>query len=560
MGTSASASPSGVSEATPPWWQTCTGYQVWPKSFADSNGDGLGDLPGIISKLDHLEELGVGLMWLSPVCASPMVDDGYDISDYRTINPCFGTLDDMDRLISEARDRGIRVIMDLVVNHTSDRHAWFRTALADPGSPEHDYYIWRDPKPDGRPPSDMKASFGGPAWVWVPELGKYYFAYFSPNQPDLNWTNPKVRREIYDMMNWWLDRGIAGFRMDVISLIGKDVDAEIYEEGPLLHTHLQEMHRETLAGRDCVTVGESWAVSPQTALDYVGRERHELNMVFQFNHVTAFHDEQHGKWLPMPFDVVTFKKVMFTWQKTMAKDGWNALFLSNHDLPRAVSAYGETATYRIRSAKMLATVLHLLRGTPFIYQGEEIGMTNAGFSCIDEFRDIETLRQMEELSKAGMDPDEFMAGAFRNSRDNARTPMQWSAAQHAAFSTVQPWIDVNPNHATINVEMDRQNPEGICHHYKRLVGLRKDLPIVSHGRFVSMAEDDTRVMAFSRELNGERLAVLANFKSERVVFEVPKALEVTGKTLVCNVAERPDIRGQLELEPFEAIAVLGPIA
>ncbi|SFC87782.1 Alpha amylase, catalytic domain [Tropicimonas isoalkanivorans] len=303
------------------WWKDSTGYQIYPRSFCDSNGDGIGDIPGIISRLDHLADLGIGFIWLSPVYASPMADNGYDISDYRDIAGEFGTMEDMDRLIAEAKARGIGIVMDLVVNHSSSSHAWFQAARTSRTAPEHDFYIWRDAAADGGPPSDHQASFGGSAWTYVPEVGKYYLGYFSPEQPDLNWQNPKLRAEIYDMMNWWLDRGIAGFRMDVISLIGKDVDAGIYEEGPYLHGFLQEMNRKTLAGRDIVTIGESWSVSRETALLYCGRDRHELDMVFQFNHVTAFDDETFGKFRPKPFDLVRFKKVLFDWQETLAEDG-----------------------------------------------------------------------------------------------------------------------------------------------------------------------------------------------------------------------------------------------
>ncbi|MBD3625860.1 MAG: alpha-glucosidase [Rhodobacteraceae bacterium] len=542
-----------------PWWQRATGYQIWPRSFCDSNGDGIGDIPGIIGKLDHLGDLGIGFIWLSPVYASPMVDMGYDISDYRAIAPEFGTLDDFDRLIAEAGARNIRIVMDLVVNHTSDRHAWFGTARADPAAPEHAFYIWRDPAPDGGPPSDLRACFGGPAWHWVPDLGKYYLGYFSSAQPDLNWRNPALRREVFDMMNWWLDRGIGGFRMDVISLIGKDVDAGIYEEGPYLHEYLREMHRETLAGRDVVTIGESWSVSPDTALLYCGRDRRELDMVFQFNHVTAFEHPVHGKWQPRPFDLVRFKAELFAWQAVMADDGWNSLFLSNHDLPRQVSKYGDPVHHRVRSAKMLATAIHLMRGTPFIYQGEEIGMTNAAFSRIGQFRDLETLGLYRDLVEHGMSERDFIAGANRNGRDNARTPVQWSDVPHAAFTTGTPWIEVNPNADTLNVAADRADPNGVFAHYARLIHLRRTMEIVSHGRFVPCAQDDPAILAYARECEGRRLSVVANFTGNEVAFDVPERLAVAGAPLVHNVAPRTSLRGRLHLAPYEAFAVLGAV-
>lgn len=542
--------------ATGPWWKTATGYQIYPRSFCDSNGDGVGDIPGIISKLDHLRDLGIGFIWLSPVYASPMADNGYDISDYRAIAPEFGTPDDFDRLVAEARSRGIRIVMDLVVNHSSAAHRWFQAARAAPDAPEHDFYIWRDAAPDGGPPSDHQACFGGSAWTWVPELGKFYLGHFSPEQPDLNWQNPALRREIYDIMNWWLDRGIGGFRMDVISLIGKDVDAGIYEEGPYLHQFLKEMHRETLAGRDVVTVGESWSVSPETALLYCGRDRGELDMVFQFNHVTAFEDEILGKWKPKPFDLTRFKSVFATWQAVMAEDGWNSLFLSNHDLPRQVSKYGDDGVYRVASAKMLATVIHLMKGTPFIYQGEEIGMTNVGFERIDQFRDLETLRHYAEKIAAGMTPEAFIAGANSNGRDNARTPMQWTDGPQAGFTTATPWIEVNPNHDRINVVADRADPDGIFAHYRLLSDLRRTLPVIVEGSYRPCAEEDPAVFAYAREWRGQRLAVVANFTGEARDFEVPDALAGEGTCLVTNTVPRDGLSGRVTLAPYEAVAIL----
>jgi oligo-1,6-glucosidase len=537
------------------WWRSATGYQIYPRSFCDSNGDGVGDIPGIVSKLDHLKDLGIGFIWLSPVYASPMADNGYDISDYRAIAPEFGTLEDFDTLVSEAKARGIGIVMDLVVNHSSSDHDWFRAARASTDTPEHDYYIWRDPAPDGGPPSDLRAAFGGSAWHHVPELGKYYLGYFSAAQPDLNWRNPALRREIYDMMNWWFDRGIAGFRMDVISLIGKDVDAGIFEEGPYLHDYLQEMHRETLSGRDVVTIGESWSVSRETALLYCGRDRRELDMVFQFNHVTEGWDPVHGKWKPRPFDFVAFKRVLNDWQETLADDGWNSLFLSNHDLPRQVSRYGDDGPHRVQSAKMLATLIHLMKGTPFVYQGEEIGMTNVRFSRIDQFRDIETLGHYEDALAQGMSPEDFIAGANVNGRDNARTPMQWTGGDQAGFTTGTPWIEVNPNHAGINVEADRADPDGVFDFYRRLIALRTSSPVVVHGRYRPYAEDHPSVFAFTRDLDDRRISVIANFTGSEVVFDVPDGLAIRGECMLCNYTPRDDLSGVLRLRPYEAVVV-----
>lgn len=538
-----------------PWWKSATGYQVYPRSFCDSDGDGIGDIPGIISKLDYLAELGIGFIWLSPVYRSPMRDNGYDIADYRDIAPEFGTLDDFDRLVAEAKARGIGIVMDLVVNHTSNEHDWFRRACASREAPEHALYIWRDPGPDGGPPDDRTAIFGGPAWHWVEAVGQYYFAYFSAHQPDLDWQNPALRAEIHDMMNWWLDRGIAGFRMDVVSLLGKDVDTGRLEEGPYLHAFLQEMHRQTLAGRDVVSVGESWAVTPQTAPLYCGRDRGELDMVFQFNHVSQGWDEIFGKWKPKPFDLVRFKRVLFEWQRALAEDGWNSLFLSNHDLPRQVSVYGHDGRWRVRSAKMLAIVMHLMKGTPFVYQGEEIGMTNVVFERLDQFRDLEIHGRHAEMMAQGLAMEDFLAGANLSGRDNARVPMQWTDGPQAGFTTGTPWIEVNPNHAEINVAADRADPDGVSATYRTLAGLRRQMPVVVEGQLVPVAEDDPRVFAYMRELDGERLAVIANFSAQATRFDAPDELVGEGECLIANAGQRTAIEPRLDLAPYEAFAL-----
>ncbi|MDG4647835.1 alpha-glucosidase [Roseibacterium sp. SDUM158017] len=537
------------------WWQAATGYQVYPRSFCDSDGDGVGDLPGIVSKLDHLAELGIGFIWLSPVFASPMADNGYDISDYRAIAPDFGTLSDFDRLVAEAEARGIGIVMDLVVNHTSSDHTWFRAARNDPGAEEHAFYIWREPGPDGGPPDDQQAVFGGPAWHWVEEVRRYHYGHFSAEQPDLNWDNPALRARIWDMMRWWLDRGVRGFRMDVISLIGKDVDARIYEEGPTLHAHLQEMHREVLAGRDLVSIGETWGVSTATAPLYSGRARGELDMVFQFAHVTEGWDPVRGKWAARPFDVPAFKRVMNAWQEALAEDGWNALFLSNHDLPRQVSRYGSDGKHRVASAKALATVMHLMKGTPFVYQGEEIGMTNAGFTRIDQYRDLETLRHYAGQIAAGVPPEAFLAGARAFSRDNARTPMQWTGGPNAGFTAGTPWIEANPNHAKINVEADKADPDGIFHHYRRLIALRRDMAIVRHGRYRPHLEAHPAIFAYSRAQDGERLVVVANLSPRAFAEDMPDWLPHDGETLIASHGA-PDLTGAtLSLRPYESFCI-----
>ena len=556
-GAQASRSPAkGPTTRPEKWWVSATGYQVYPRSFCDSNGDGIGDIPGIISKLDYLEDLGVGFIWLSPVYASPMADNGYDISDYRAIAPEFGTLKDMDRLIAEARARDIRIVMDLVVNHTSSEHAWFRRACAAPESAEHDYYIWRPAAADGGSPSDLRACFGGPAWHWVEAVGKYYLGYFSAGQPDLNWQNPQLRAEIYEMMIWWLDRGIGGFRMDVISLIGKDVDAGVLEEGSDLHRFLQEMHREALAGRDIVTIGESWSVSPETAPLYCGPDRGELDMVFQFNHVTQAWDETFGKFRPRPFDLVRFKQVLAEWQDALADDGWSSLFLSNHDLPRQVSVYGDDGAHRVRSAKLLAIVMHLLKGTPFVYQGEEIGMTNTRFDRIEQFRDAETLGNYADLTAQGLSYEAFIAGANAQGRDNARTPMQWTDAPGAGFTSGTPWIDINPNAQAINVEADRKDPDGVFATYQHLIALRQALPVLRHGTVTFEALSHPQVLAYAREWEGQKLIVIANVSDRVAEFDVPDRFVVHGQALAWTIGPRASVPRSVPLQPYEAVAVL----
>lgn len=540
------------------WWLDRTVYQIYPRSFADADGDGVGDIPGIIDRLDHLADLGIGLIWLSPVYRSPMADNGYDISDYRDIAPEFGTLADFDRLLAEADRRDIGIIMDLVVNHSSDRHPWFLEASRDRDSPFHDFYYWRDPAPDGGPPDDRQAYFGGPVWTYHPQVGRYAFTLFSPQQPDLNWQNPALRQAVYAMMRWWLDRGVRGFRMDVIDLIGKDIDRDLIPEGPYLHGFLQEMHREVLAGRDVVTVGESWNVSRETALLYCGRDRGELDMVFQFGHIVAGWDKDHGKWRPHPLDLTAFKKVWTDWQQTLAGDGWNSLFLNNHDLPRSVSRYGDAGQWRERSAKALATATHLMRGTPFVFQGEEIGMTNAGFTEIAHYRDIELINMHRQMLDRGLPEHQFLEGAGITARDNARTPMQWDASAGAGFTTGDPWIAINPNHTAINVAAQRDDPGSVLAHYRRLIALRKRHEIIVQGRFVPWLEDHPQIWAYAREWGNQRLSVLCNISSEPAHAVVPPGLAARGDCLICTAGPRGTVAaGPITLEPWESVVVLG---
>jgi oligo-1,6-glucosidase len=538
------------------WWHSATVYQIYPRSFADSNGDGIGDLGGIIGKLDYLEKLGIDVIWLSPIFKSPMDDNGYDISDYQDIAAEFGTLAEFDQLSAAAKERGIGLLLDLVVNHTSDEHPWFVEARASRDNPFRDFYIWRDPAADGGVPSALQSNFGGPAWTLDPATGQYYLHLFSRRQPDLNWENPKVRAEIYRMMNWWLDRGIAGFRMDVIDLIGKQVDAGILSDGAHLHDYLQEMHRETFGHRDVLTVGETWSATPGSALLYSGRDRGELSMIFQFEHVTQRWDETFGKWRSKPFDLVALKASFTKWQQALSADGWNSLFWGNHDLPRAVSRYGDDRHFPLQSAKTLATVLHLMKGTPYIYQGEEIGMTNVPFERIDEYRDIETLNMHRLNLEAGLSEENFIKGANENSRDNARTPMQWSDAPQAGFTEGTPWIAVNPNYRQINAEAALADEHSVFHHHAKLIALRKSHDVIVYGSYQSFLDQHPDVFVYTRTLDGERVTVIASFSGKPLDLELPNELETQGEALVWNYGPVSEVRGSMTLQPYESFAVL----
>ncbi|MDO9598220.1 MAG: alpha-glucosidase [Azoarcus sp.] len=550
--------PAGLEESSveTKWWHDAVVYQIYPRSFSDANGDGIGDLAGIIDKLDYLQVLGINVIWLSPVFRSPMDDNGYDISDYCDIAPEFGTLDEMERLITEAAQRHIRIVMDLVVNHTSDEHPWFVEARKSKDNPYRDYYIWRAPRADGTPPDAQRASFGGSAWEFDEATGEYYYHLFSRRQPDLNWANPKVREEIYRMMNWWLDKGIGGFRMDVIDLIGKDVDRGITANGPNLHPYLQEMNAATFGDRDVLTVGETWAANPEVAKLYSDPRRAELSMVFQFEHVTLTHDPVEGKWKPRPFDLLALKEVMSKWQTELADVGWNSLFWNNHDLPRAVSRYGDPERYRVESAKMLATALHFLKGTPYIYQGEEIGMTNVRFDSIDDYQDIESLGLYRERTAAGVAHEAMMEGIHANGRDNARTPMQWDTGSNAGFSRGRPWLKVNPNYREINVVAALADPGSILHHYRRLIRLRKERAAIVHGDYQPLFDAHPQVFAYQRRLGDERIVVINNFSPEPVALDVPEELRgLAGECLVSNYAPHQQLGERLALQAYESFAI-----
>ena len=530
------------------WWQDKVVYQIYPRSFQDSNGDGIGDLPGIISRLDYLEELGVDALWLSPVCKSPQDDNGYDISDYMDIDPMFGTIEDMEKLIEEADKRNIKIIMDLVLNHSSDEHKWFQEAKKSKDNPYHDYYVWRDGE-EGILPNDMKACFGGSAWEWVPELKQYYFHQFSVKQPDLNWENPKLRREIYDMILWWMDKGIGGFRLDVIDQIAKEPDKKITGNGPKLHEFLRELSKETFQKGDLITVGEAWGANPERAKLYSNPDGSELSMVFQFEHMMLDQEPGKEKWDLSPLQFVELKQNLAKWQNELYECGWNSLFWNNHDLPRIVSRWGNDEKYRVESAKMLATVLHGMQGTPYIYQGEELGMTNVHFDDISQYRDIETLNMYNERLEKGYAKEEIMHSIHEKGRDNARTPMQWNDKKNAGFTEGTPWIQVNPNYKEINAEQEKKDPKSIFHYYQKLIRLRKENTIFTEGKFELLLEKDPQIFAYTRTNEQEKMCVIANFTEQPTECELLEKWKEKEKIISNYETEN---KGEI-LRPYETM-------
>ena len=533
------------------WWKNAVVYQVYPRSFQDSNGDGLGDIPGIIRRLDYLQTLGIDVIWLSPVYESPQDDNGYDISDYRGIFREFGTMEDMETLIREAKARGIKIVMDLVAHQTSDEHPWFLEARSTRDSRYRDYYIWRDGNPD-TPPNDLKSCFGGSAWEWDDETGSWYLHLFSRKQPDLNWENPKMRRDMYDMINWWLDKGIGGFRLDVIDTIGKEPDRLITGNGPKLHDYIREMSAATFQNHDVMTVGETWSATVDNAKLYSNPDGSELSMIFQFQHIQVGWSEEFGKWKQEKKDFVKIKQIFSTWQRELRGKGWNSLFWDNHDLPRAVSSFGEDGQYRTESAKALATFLHGLQGTPYIYQGEELGMTNIAFREASEVRDIESRNFYQEMGQAGWSHEERMAAINLTGRDNARTPMQWDDSPNAGFTTGTPWIRVNPNYSQINAAAELADENSVFHYYRRLIALRKSAEwglVLVEGDYMPFLEEDPDVFAYIRAHQGKRLLVLGNFHPVVRTVSVP---ETVRKVLLSNYPE-PQIQNRtVTLRPCEA--------
>ena len=530
------------------WWRSAVFYQVYPKSFQDTTGSGTGDLRGVISRLPYLEKLGIDGIWMSPVCQSPQVDNGYDISDYCAIDPMYGTMGDMEELIAEGKKRGISIIMDLVLNHCSDQHFWFREAKKSRDNPYHDYFVWRDGD-ETTPPNDMFATFGGPAWTYVPEVGQWYFHQFAPQQPDLNWENPAVRQELYRVVRFWVEKGVEGFRLDVIDQIAKEPDNHITGNGPRLHEFLRELSKEGFREEGLVSVGEAWGADVERAKRYSAPDGSELSMVFQFEHMGIDQEPGRPKWDVRPLNLPMLKECFRRWQQGLHGQGWNSLFLNNHDLPRIVSRWGNDGAYRVESAKMLATMLHGMEGTPYIFQGEELGMTNIRMP-IEGYRDLETLNAYEERVSQGYDPEEVLASIHLRSRDNARTPMQWTDGDNAGFTRGTPWLAVNPNYREINAEAALRDPDSVFSYYQKLIRLRKTHPVFREGSFRLLMPQDEHLFVYTRDTENAHLLVVCNFSGETLPFQTPEEYQ-TGEVLLENMAEETGI-----LRPYEARMIL----
>ena len=549
------------------WWKESVVYQIYPRSFKDSNGDGIGDINGITEKMGYLQELGVDVIWLSPVYQSPNDDNGYDISDYQAIMEEFGTMEDFDRMLAAAHEHGLKLVMDLVVNHTSDEHPWFVESRKSVDNPYRDYYIWR-PGKDGKEPNNWGSCFSGPAWKYDPQTEMYYLHLFSEKQPDLNWDNPKVRQEVFDMMNWWLDKGVDGFRMDVISLISKKPDlpdgpvgingyASFNEpaNGPHVHEYLQEMRAKVLNRKETITVGECSGVTLEEAKKYASSDGKELNMVFQFEHMDVDADA-NTKWTDKKMDLRDMKEVLTRWQKGLEDIAWNSLFWENHDQPRSISRYGnDSPEYREISAKMLATCLHMMQGTPYVYQGEELGMTNVPFTSIDQFRDLDSINAYRELveEQKVFTSEEMMRYLRYKSRDNARTPFQWDDSENAGFSTGTPWIMVNPNYKEINAKDQLERADSVFHYYQKLIRLRKEQEVIVYGTYDLLLPDSKEIYAYTRTLGEEKLLVVCNFYEPEVSFEMPEEF-IGGTCLISNYPE-VSLKAEVTLRPYEAFVI-----
>lgn len=550
------------------WWKESVVYQIYPRSFCDSNGDGIGDLNGITGKLDYLKELGIDVIWLSPVYKSPNDDNGYDISDYQAIMDEFGTMEDFDRMLATAHEKGIKIMMDLVVNHTSDEHKWFIESRKSTDNPYRDYYIWRPAKEDGSLPNNWGSCFSGPAWEYDKTTDMYFLHLFSKKQPDLNWDNPAVRQDVFDMMNWWLKKGVDGFRMDVISLISKEPglpDKEpgingyatfnVSANGPHVHEYLQEMRQKALNNADTITVGECSGVTLEEAKKYARSDEKELNMVFQFEHMDVDSDEKAGKWTTRKMDLRDLKKILTRWQKGLQDIAWNSLYWENHDQPRSVSRFGnDSDEYREISAKMLATCIHMMQGTPYVYQGEELGMTNCPFNTLDNFRDLESINAFHELTEQGkMTEEDMMAAIGYKGRDNARTPMQWDDSAYAGFSTANPWIMVNPNYTKINARDQINREDSVFKYYQKLIKLRHESELIVYGTYDLILDDDKDIYAYIRTLGDEKLIVYCNFSENTREVELPEEF-TNGKVLISNYIDAK-VNHKITLRPYEAIVI-----
>ena len=550
------------------WWKESVVYQIYPRSFCDSNGDGIGDLNGITGKLDYLKELGIDVIWLSPVYKSPNDDNGYDISDYQAIMDEFGTMEDFDRMLATAHEKGIKIMMDLVVNHTSDEHKWFIESRKSTDNPYRDYYIWRPAKEDGSLPNNWGSCFSGPAWEYDKTTDMYFLHLFSKKQPDLNWDNPAVRQDVFDMMNWWLKKGVDGFRMDVISLISKEPglpDKEtgingyatfnVSANGPHVHEYLQEMRQKALNNADTITVGECSGVTLEEAKKYARSDEKELNMVFQFEHMDVDSDEKAGKWTTRKMDLRNLKKILTRWQKGLQDIAWNSLYWENHDQPRSVSRFGnDSDEYREISAKMLATCIHMMQGTPYVYQGEELGMTNCPFNTLDNFRDLESINAFHELTEQGkMTEEDMMAAIGYKGRDNARTPMQWDDSAYAGFSTANPWIMVNPNYTKINAKDQVNREDSVFKYYQKLIKLRHESELIVYGTYDLILDDDKDIYAYIRTLGDEKLIVYCNFSENTREVELPEEF-VNKKVLISNYSDAK-ANQKITLRPYEAIVI-----
>lgn len=551
------------------WWKECVVYEIYPASFKDSNGDGKGDLQGVISKLDYLEDLGVDVLWLCPIYESPGADNGYDISDFYTINPEFGTMADFDELLAKAHARGLKIMMDMVLNHTSDQHPWFKESRKSIHNPKRDYYFWRKGK-NSLFPNNWESYFSGSVWEYDQQTDEFYMHLYSKHQPDLNWDHPEMVESLYQMIRWWLEKGVDGFRFDAIAHIVKanglpDADNpqnlptvqayQLFSNLEKVHDMLKKLNEEVLMKYNIMTVGETSGLGPEQALEYVGDSRHELNMVFQFEHMYLDAvSPGTGKWQSKSWTIPELKKIMSHWQTTLHDQGWNANYIGNHDQPRPVSRFGDDAVYRTMSAKMLATFMMTLEGTPYIYQGEEIGMTNVQFPSITDYRDVETLNFYNESRVKGISPDEIMNAIWKKSRDNARTPMQWDRSENAGFTTGVPWIKVNANYVNINVEQDQQSSESIFHYYKKMIQLRKHSKALLYGEYQLIMPLDPRIYAYTRTIDDEQVVVILNFSSTPSEFIWPdEFISADKELLIANLEVKQDKKHDtINLEPYEA--------